>query len=790
MTDFTQDLFARRRNASDGNTRVVSAGRLWYDSITNSLRVSDGHTPGGQIVTGQSGAYTLPTATPSVKGGVQLGSNIIATGASIDVLQPTRVSQLENDSNYLSGSVLSGYATETYVTTRGYITSAALASGNANVIAANSRITSLDANIGAYHIYANTNINSLNSNAGAQATSINRLDANIGAYGIWANSRISTLDANLGTTTTNINNIVAQANANTTAWLQGSVTTGPLTASQLTINNVGGGYFANISAYGRPMTGQQSWRFFVNDGIGGPGSWLSFPDSTNQFTAYPGTATTLDTFDANIGTLYLGNLSLQANLGAFQTWANSKIGTNASGNLVVDATTTSTGATTGALVVKGGAGFAGNIWSGNAYIGSHLDNYLQINGNNSPGSPSLIPQGSDASISLNLYSKGISGVVGMYTNSVKQFDVYGPANSVNYVRASGAIAGAAPYVQAQGSATNVDMAVAAKNDGNLVFTGGNVVTSLTGNINLGANLRVYSTASSVSSATGGLIVQGGVGVTGNVNASGNITASNVIATHYGNSIGTTATYSGNLITSNLNVNSQATITFQPPTTTGAALTILAGNTKGGTGYNDFLAITNTSGGATDPSKWFRVNTTGELQIINSAYTSQLLVLSDAGDMSIAGNISQSGIRPGYSANRPGFRVYGATTSTWNTAVNTGGYMNSNQWTVDYNQGSYLNNSTGVFTAPVAGLYQVNLNARFAGNSTSISQACIIKNATSGNGGGGTISLMLEFAQSSTMNHAGVSTALSLAVNDTLVLKVTAGTIQFDSNDSWSVAYLG
>jgi hypothetical protein len=312
MTDFTQDLFAKRRNASDGNTRVVSAGKLWYDSITNTLRVSDGHTPGGQIITGQSGSYTLPTATPSVKGGVQLGSNIIATGASIDVLQPTRVSQLENDSNYLSGAVLSTYATQTFVTTQGYITSTALASGNANVTAANSRITSIDANIGAYQIWANANVATLSSNAGVQGASINRLDANIGAFQTYANLHFG--DTSYG-------------NTEVTALLAGTVTTGPLTASKLTVDSLAGGYFANISSDARPSSGRQTWRFWTNMNIGGPASYMQFPDGTNQFTAYPGTSTTLDTIDANIGTLSLGNISTQANLGAYQIWANANAST-------------------------------------------------------------------------------------------------------------------------------------------------------------------------------------------------------------------------------------------------------------------------------------------------------------------------------------------------------------------------------------------------------------------------------------------------------------------------------
>lgn len=39
---FTQDLFTSRRNIADGNSRLGDEGRIWYDSISNSLRIGDG----------------------------------------------------------------------------------------------------------------------------------------------------------------------------------------------------------------------------------------------------------------------------------------------------------------------------------------------------------------------------------------------------------------------------------------------------------------------------------------------------------------------------------------------------------------------------------------------------------------------------------------------------------------------------------------------------------------------------------------------------------------------------
>ena len=63
---FTQDFFTSRRNYSDGNTRVGQRDRIWYDANTNTLRISDGVTPGGVVISGggsTGGGNTIITST-------------------------------------------------------------------------------------------------------------------------------------------------------------------------------------------------------------------------------------------------------------------------------------------------------------------------------------------------------------------------------------------------------------------------------------------------------------------------------------------------------------------------------------------------------------------------------------------------------------------------------------------------------------------------------------------------------------------------------------------------------
>ena len=58
------------------------------------------------------------------------------------------------------------------------------------------------------------------------------------------------------------------------------------------------------------------------------------------------------------------------------------------------------------------------------------------------------------------------------------------------------------------------------------------------------------------------------------------------------------------------------------------------NTKGGVGYVDFLQANNLSGGANNTNKWFRLDSNGQFQIINSAYTTNIFSLNDSGVLTV------------------------------------------------------------------------------------------------------------------------------------------------------------
>jgi hypothetical protein len=69
------------------------------------------------------------------------------------------------------------------------------------------------------------------------------------------------------------------------------------------------------------------------------------------------------------------------------------------------------------------------------------------------------------------------------------------------------------------------------------------------------------------------------------------------------------------------------------------------DTKGGTGYLDFLKVENTAGGVTNPKKFFRINNSnGAWEVIDNAYSQVIMALEDNGNMTIAGTLTENSDR--------------------------------------------------------------------------------------------------------------------------------------------------
>ena len=75
--------------------------------------------------------------------------------------------------------------------------------------------------------------------------------------------------------------------------------------------------------------------------------------------------------------------------------------------------------------------------------------------------------------------------------------------------------------------------------------------------------------------------------------------------------------------------------------TDVPLYIAGTNTKGSTGYLDFLKVENT-GGVSNPKKFFRINNSnGAWEVVNNAYSAVIMSLDDTGNMAIAGTLTQN-----------------------------------------------------------------------------------------------------------------------------------------------------
>jgi hypothetical protein len=127
-------------------------------------------------------------------------------------------------------------------------------------------------------------------------------------------------------------------------------------------------------------------------------------------------------------------------------------------------------------------------------------------------------------------------------------------------------------------------------------------------------------------------------VANTVSINANVTLGTVSAT----------TLTGTLTTSaQPNITSVGTLTSL---TTGANANINAGgevvivnyNQHGGPGYAGMITMSTSQSGATTPNKYIRLNNTGNLQIVNSAYSGTIFDLSDSGALKSLSSVSASG----------------------------------------------------------------------------------------------------------------------------------------------------
>jgi hypothetical protein len=262
-------------------------------------------------------------------------------------------------------------------------------------------------------------------------------------------------------------------------------------------------------------------------------------------------------------------------------------------------------------------------------------------------------------------------------------------------------------------------------------------------------LAVLTSTNTLSPTSGALIVTGGVGIGGNAYIGGNLTVSGTLTTN-GNLNGTAFAVVGSGAVGNV------ALGFFPPAGTPAEMAI-----RDYSAANSSMYFDSTIGSA---------NVGGQFQFRGTSSFTQWA------------KIDRYGINL---PTRPAFRVNGTGIIPQTSTANVN--LKGAAITTIFNQGSYFDATTGKFTAPVAGIYNVTLVAR-VGTNNGLNQIAVLKNGL--NSSGNVVCFWETDTNAGTASHFGTCGTIILAVGDYLSANILAGNISFDGNDNWTVTYIG
>ena len=320
-------------------------------------------------------------------------------------------------------------------------------------------------------------------------------------------------------------------------------------------------------------------------------------------------------------------------------------------------------ATTSNLNVSSLSGSLTQLSDGTSYLIAGNNSSI-VTGANGAVTISSIPAGSTTQLQYN-NAGSFAGSSTLVFNSTGNI-LSSPNISATALTASSLIAAASTVNVFNTTATSVNIGSAATTIG----IGG--ATSAVGVAGTGSFGKIA--VASTSTFTGQTTHNGGISTT-TLGASGASTFSSAVVIN-----DTLTVRSGSLI--------------QPITgTNGYSILVSGSNSKGGTNYIDFITATNTSAGISTPSKWFRLNTVGDFEIVNSAYSSVIHTIKDNGDATVVGSITT------------------LSSSNLNAVIESMVNNNGSTGTVSFSLANssifYVNNPAGNITANFTGVPTTN-----------------------------------------------------------------------------------